>query len=81
MSTAQGTYIVFRFDDDWPGRANLWSVETKDGELLGFVKWFGRWRKYGFFPRDGAVFEEICLREISQFIVDRTREHKAAKAP
>jgi hypothetical protein len=44
---------------------------------LGEVRWFGGWRKYCFFAADCCVFEEVCMREISDFIVERTKEHKA----
>jgi hypothetical protein len=76
MTMVEGTWITFRHDPRWSGITRLWQVETKSGWPLGFVKWCGRWRKYGFFPADGCVFEEVCMREISQFIVDRTAEHR-----
>lgn len=49
-----------------------------DGTNLGVIKWFGRWRKYGFFPEPGTVFEEVCMRELSDFIVELTRRHREA---
>ena len=72
----QGTHIVFRHDPSYVAKTIRWNVKTKDGELLGRVSWFGRWRRYCFFPADGCVFEETCLNEISQFIVNRTHEHR-----
>lgn len=35
---------------------------------LGVIKWFGRWRKYAFFPRADCVFDSKCLAEIEEFI-------------
>ena len=43
---------------------------------LGEIKWFGRWRKYAFFPDYMCVFEEECLRDISVFLEQATREHR-----
>jgi hypothetical protein len=44
------------------------SVRPKENktELLGFIKWFGRWRCYAFFPSPDCVFEQQCLRDIAR---------------
>ena len=58
-------------------KTKVWLVEAlRDGAVLGQVKWFGRWRKYAFYPID-AIFEQVCLREIADFIEAVTREHRA----
>jgi hypothetical protein len=75
-----GTHITFALAGD-TGKTWIWDVDAKAGGTLGQVKWFGRWRKYSFFPAAGAIFEEVCMREISQFIVDRTTEHRKGKQP
>lgn len=50
-------------------------VVAKDGgDPLGEVKWFGRWRKYAFFPERDCVFEQDCLRVIAEFCERHTRE-------
>ena len=60
------------------GKTSAFGVFTKDGGIeLGWVKWFGRWRKYSFFPTSNTIFEETCLRDIAEFIQEKTREHKA----
>ena len=72
-----GTHIKFRFGDIPAGRKTcIWNVLTNDGFVLGQVKWFGRWRRYSFFPTSETVYEQTCLREIAQFIEDRTYEHR-----
>ena len=75
-----GTHIVFRVLICDGRKTIIWQVIAKDGADLGSVRWFGRWRKYCFFPAADCVFEETCLREIAQFIEDRTAEHKGKKA-
>lgn len=61
------------------GKTKVWTVQTKDGaHTLGRIAWFGRWRKYAFDPMGGTVFEETCLREIAQFIINATLVHKEA---
>jgi hypothetical protein len=59
------------------GKTKRWRVDSKYGGTLGMVGWFGRWRKYGFHPAPDTVFEEVCMRELSDFIVQCTKEHKS----
>ena len=78
--TTEGTYIRFVAYGIRPGqKTSRWGVETKgDEDFLGEVKWFGRWRQYAFFPAPDCVFEQMCMREIGDFIEERMRERKAA---
>lgn len=72
-----GTYIKFRNCGPRPGNKTCdFEVSTDRGDVLGIVKWFGRWRKYSFFPEAGTLYEETCLREIAEFCQDRTRDQK-----
>lgn len=51
------------------GKTQVFQVLAKqDGVLLGTIKWFGRWRKYAFFPEPETVYENDCLNDISIFI-------------
>lgn len=76
-----GTHIIFRPVAVTPGMVTKrWIVVNKYGDGdLGFVKWFSRWRKYAFFPMNECIFEEVCMREISEFIETRTIVHKKAE--
>lgn len=74
-----GTHIEFTVRAADPKRKTArWDVFTNrgDGDYLGCVAWFSRWRKYCFYPERGCVFEQTCLGEIAEFITARTREHK-----
>lgn len=58
----------------------IWAVMNKHDEVfLGSVKWFSRWRCYSFFPATDTIFEKDCLRDIADFCVLQTDEHKARK--
>ena len=46
------------------GKTQEWDVASKYGGNLGRIAWFGRWRKYAFFPWPETVFEEVCMREL-----------------
>ena len=43
-------------------------VSKKTSTPLGFVKWYGAFRKYCFFPADQTIFDPSCLRDIINFI-------------
>jgi hypothetical protein len=58
------------------GRTLVWPVRTLEGALLGSVKWYGRWRKYAFFPEAGTVFETGCLRDIAGFCEVETMKQR-----
>lgn len=58
------------------GKTSRWAVFSKFGiDSLGNVAWFGAWRKYAFYPKDG-IFDPTCLRDIADFMAEQTRKHK-----
>jgi hypothetical protein len=77
-----GSFISFnrRYSLEVGKVTKVWLVLTCSPITeLGEVRWFGRWRKYGFFPAPDTVFEQDCLREIAFFCETATRFHKAGK--
>lgn len=85
----QGTHIIFRNlgcmngSTGYQRTTNIYEVLPKGAGLqlrLGVIKWFGRWRKYVFEPYAETVYEETCLREISQFIEEETKSQRKTAA-
>lgn len=57
---------------DSPGTTEIWAIHSaRHGDVLGQIRWFGRWRQYVFYPVDGALFNAQCLRDIASFLADR----------
>ncbi len=79
MHGHEKSYIEFRLmPNPTERKTSAWEVLAKsDGCILGRISWFGRWRKYCFWPADDAVFEENCLRHIADFGEALTREQRA----
>jgi len=79
-----GTHITFRNRGKyWGGKehkTNEYEVVEKHNVRngLGNIFWLARWRKYVFEPNPRTVYEETCMREISQFIEEETASHRAA---
>lgn len=72
-------YLVIDRDTKTEGRrvgtTCVWVVlSTGSGALLGQIRWFSRWRQYVFSPHVDAVFNPDCLREIADFVAEKTRE-------
>lgn len=62
-------------------KTRTWTVVTLDErEVLGQIRWFGRWRKYAFFPERETVFEQDCLRRIASFCEEQTAAQRAARS-
>lgn len=75
-SWAQGDWVAFHeLGTIVGGVTKLYSV-MQGGERLGEVRWFGRWRKYAFFPLPGTLYEENCMRDIADFCVHATKLHR-----
>jgi hypothetical protein len=73
-------WIVFDLLPRLDRRTDHWHVWTKDRSgFLGEIKWFGRWRKYSFFPAPSTVFEPTCLRDITTFIESEMQKRKEAR--
>jgi len=72
----EGTWIKFVLVER-KKKTDVYEVATKEDDiLLGRIRWFGRWRKYSFFPCDDTVFETVCLTEIVQFMNELMQERK-----
>jgi hypothetical protein len=76
FNTEDGVSDWIRFEDgptSASGKTRTWMVTTKEGGYLGWVKWFGPWRRYAFFPGEGTIYEQDCLRTIAKFCEQNTR--------
>jgi DNA-directed RNA polymerase subunit M/transcription elongation factor TFIIS len=77
LEVEEGTHIKFVEAEFQPKvKTKTWVVISKYGDGdLGTIMWFGRWRKYAFFPLPDTVYEQVCMREIALFIENKTRKH------
>jgi len=68
-------WITFQLAEKQNPKTKVYWVITKEQPYLtlGQIKWFGRWRKYSFFPQPETVFERDCLNDIISFIGDLER--------
>ncbi len=62
------------------GKTLVVSVESRrHGDVLGEIKWFGRWRQYALYPSAGTIWNPDCLDEISAEIRRMMQERFEAR--
>lgn len=59
-------------------KTNVYTVYSRNGaaDVLGIVRWFGKWRQYAFYPEPGTIYNSDCLAEINDFVKTRMAERK-----
>ena len=62
---SKGKYIDF-VQIESKNKTKVEEVRTKEGIVLGIIKWHGSWRQYSFFPMPNTVFEKTCLADITE---------------
>lgn len=75
-------YLKFNLRPSDPTRkTNVWYItNVKSNAPLGLISWFAHWRKYCFFPNGSAVYDNSCLRAITQFLDAANAEHKGERS-
>ncbi len=58
------------------GKTKRWNVNPAlGGPRLGDIRWYAPWCKY-VFQSELAIFDEVCLSEIADFLEKETRAHR-----
>jgi hypothetical protein len=78
-NTVTTKYLSFRKHDPLVGRkTDVWHIySVNHGDLLGIIKWAGRWRQYVFFPTQHTMWNKDCLNDIEQFLVRIMADRRA----
>lgn len=59
----------------------VYHVQSKDPvHKLGEIRWWGRWRRYAFFPSPNTLYEHVCLRDIADFIDVLMRDRRRKRS-
>lgn len=65
----ENKYISFELDDHYEGKTErVIVVSKKYFDILGEIKWFGKWRQYAFFPDPHTVWNPECLEDVQACI-------------
>lgn len=62
------------------GLTRTYSVSSAASkEVIGFIKWYGPWRRYCFFPGTDTVWDSNCLGEIKAYLDECNENYKAGR--
>lgn len=74
---AQEQFIYFHAMYRPDLKTGVWRVISKRDDIcIGNIKWYGGWRCYAFFPEQGTLYEQQCLRYIASFCESLTNKWK-----
>lgn len=75
------SYLTFSDQPSKSGKTREIGVFSSiNSNFLGWVKWYGQWRRYTFYPIDGCVFDAACLKEIIAKIEELMAARKVTSA-
>ena len=59
------SYIVIKYERPSPsGKTRIFRVDSKRGDNLGEIRWYGPWRQYVFMPESGTIWSAGCLADV-----------------
>lgn len=69
-------YQYIRFDEiQTQKKTSAWACVSSGPFPLGYVKWYGPWRRYCFFAQGFPVFSAGCLADIIDFLSQANKRH------
>jgi len=63
--------VRYKFIHFEPNAGKFDIVNTKTGDILGFIDWYDPWRCWCLHTFEGVAFSASCLRSICDFIKQR----------
>lgn len=77
----ESRYLNFKEVGRTPsGITAIIEVSNKAGVIIGEVKWYGSWRKYCFNTVQGIVLDEHCMKDIIDYMIEKTIAQKDLKS-
>jgi hypothetical protein len=76
-----GKFIRIMECDNGVHKTKLFRVDNKETGEIAYIRFYPKWRKYVFEPLDNTVYEQVCMREIADFIERQTMLWRASLNP
>jgi len=75
------SYLIFEHKGKSDsGKTDRWVVKNSlSNFIIGWIEWYGPFRKYAFSPVNGTTFDANCLIEIAEFL--KTEMAKRVRPP
>jgi len=68
-------YIEFELVAQKPKTAIYAVRNIASKEILGYIQWYGPWRRYCLFTEPACVWSKDCLDTITKFIQEKQNEY------
>jgi len=81
QASDRSKYLVFDVIDEKPKTIVVSVMSKNHGDILGYIKWYGKWRQYVFSPENFTLFNNGCLHEIEDFITTLMQQRKDKTIP
>ncbi len=52
---------------------DAYTIHARNGDTIGFVEWYPRWKEYVFQADDQTVLSHQCLRDMAMFLCKAKR--------
>lgn len=72
------SYLTFH-ERECKTKTKVFEIINIKNYSVGFIKWFGAFRKYSFEPNEDTIWDSNCLLEVVDFIDKLMLEHKLEK--
>jgi len=72
-----------RFEDcgvSETGKTRIWRIfNFHHNQVVGWIKWYGGFRRYCFYTEEAAIYDNDCLRLVADFLEEQMKARKPAK--
>ena len=72
-------FLLFREEERGTKTKYFLILSKGFGSVLGYINWYGPWRKYCFTSMDNIVWDANCLNDVSAFLDDLMETRKEGK--
>ena len=80
MELIYQTQYFIVYETYYPKRKTpILNIVSKDGSELGEIKWFGRWRKFCYYPYSNTVWDNKCLTNLVTFLNEYNSKWRSIK--
>lgn len=58
------------------GKTSKFEILNKSNTLLGYIQWYGAFRKYCFYPSSNTIWDNKCLNDVLDVLKTLMNERK-----
>lgn len=71
----EGTYFIIKKNIIKDRKTPILEIYDKGGSFLGEIKWYAPWRKFCFHTTNNTVWDNKCLQQLNDFIINYNQKY------